>query len=176
MPLVVSRRREPVPSELLAIVVRILESESSLGERLGVRASALVAAAGVLVALTVNLGKDVLTSPDLELGSFGRPLFIVCFVLATVLFFTSAVVAALAARPRRLPRVEPALLTGFMENRTPLSDIRRRMYEQAIKALRQQQETNTEKDRYLRSGAVLFVLATLLLAGDASTLAVTQWD
>lgn len=164
----------PPPDELLAIAVKVFDSENALGERFGIRASALVAAAMILLGLTVNLGKEAVwsTSSELDLGDFGQPVFNGCFVAFTLLLLASAFFAARAARPGELPRVEPELLTKFRDEWT-LPQVRGRMYTVVMDALRAQQRTNDKKRRRLEWAGRLFVLAGLCLAVEACTLAVT---
>jgi hypothetical protein len=164
--------QESVRDELLAIAVKILDSGSALGERLGIRASALVAAAMVLLGLTVNLGKEAVwnTSSKLDLGEFGDQLFTGCFVASTLLLLASAFFVARAARPGKLKRVEAELLSEWT-----LSQVRGHMYVVTIDRLEAQQRTNDKKRRHLDWAGLLFVLAGLCLAVVACTLAVTHW-
>ena len=168
--------QESVRDELLAIAVKTFDSESALGERFGLRASALVAAAMVLLGLTVNLGKEAVwsTSSELNLGTFGHPLFMGCFVASTLLLLASAFAAALAARPGELQRVESQWLKNCRDKST-LLQVRGCMYTVAMRRLEAQQRTNDRKRRQLEWAGRLFVLAGLCLAIDACTLAVTHW-
>jgi hypothetical protein len=135
----------------------------------GLRASALAAAAGVLLALTVNLGKDVLsTSPALDLADVGRPLFSGCFAASTILFLAATFLAARTARPGELAQVEPEQLIP------PLELVRQCVYDVAVEALKAQQHTNARKRRMLTQAGVLFIAASAFLAVGACTVAVTQ--
>ncbi len=173
---------DPVPEALLAIAGDALKAERGFGDRYGVRGSTLVAAAGVVAGLTVNLGTTVVTrlppneddpARALDLGGVGEPLFVLSFVGSVLLLASAAALATFALLPRDPEPVEPEDLREFMEHRKPLPDIRHRLYQGDLRALTKQRGTNETKRNLVGWAGILFVLALLCLMVDAGVLVAT---
>jgi len=176
------RAREPVPPELLTIGTERLTNEQEFAERFNGRGSALIAAAGVILGLTVNLGQEVFDRlshkagqpPALDLGSVGRPIFIALFLGAMLSLALSAVVASTAVLPSTARRLTVDALRNYQRRRMPMADLRDRVYTWTVNAVDDQRINNGKKVRRLRLAVFAFVTGIVLVALDAATLAVQQ--
>jgi hypothetical protein len=175
-------QRDPVPEELFAIAGDALKAERGFGDRYGVRGSTLVAAAGVVAGLTLNLGTSVFTrlppneareARALHLGGVGEPLFVLLFVAAMLLLALSAALATRALQPRDPEPVKPEHLREFMEKRKPLPYVRHRLYKSDLDALTKQRDTNDKKRNLVTWAGWLLVLALICLMVDAGVLIAT---
>jgi hypothetical protein len=176
------RAREPVPPELLTIGTERLTNEQEFAERFNGRGAALIAATGVVLGLTVNLGQEVFGQlshkagrpPALDLGSVGKPIFIACFLGAVLSLALSAVVASTAVMPSKARRLTVDALRNYQRDAMPIADVRDRVYTWTVNAIEDQRTNNAEKVRRLRLAAFAFVTGIVLVALDAVTLSVRQ--
>jgi hypothetical protein len=175
--------REAVPAELLAIASDNLEAERAFAERFNARGTALIAAAGVVLGLVVNVGKDSLSrlrpadpskTTPLDLGTVGEPLFVTCFLLAVVLLATCAVVATIAVLPGKAALFKTESLLLFADERMPMPQARRHFYAVMVEGIDNHRANNVRKARLLRRAGALFVVALLLTAIDAATLTIQE--
>jgi hypothetical protein len=174
--------RETVSPELLTIGTERLASEQEFAERFNGRGSALIAAAGVVLGLTVNLGQEVFgqlshkagQAPALDLGSIGKPAFIACFLGSMLALSLSAVVAITAVLPARARRLTTEALRNYQRHRMPMVDVRNRVYTWTVNAIDDQRANNGVKVRRLRVAGLAFVTGIVLVAVDAAMLSVRQ--
>jgi len=166
----------------LTIGTERLTNEQEFAERFNGRGSALIAAAGVILGLTVNLGQEVFDRlshkagqpPALDLGSVGRPIFIALFLGAMLSLALSAVVASTAVLPSTARRLTVDALRNYQRRRMPMADLRDRVYTWTVNAVDDQRINNGKKVRRLRLAVFAFVTGIVLVALDAATLAVQQ--
>jgi hypothetical protein len=174
--------REPVSPELLTIGTERLVSEQEFAERFNGRGAALIAAAGVVLGLTVNLGQEVFgqlshkagQAPALDLGSVGKPAFIACFLGSMLSLSLSAVVAITAVLPATARRLTVEALRNYQRDRMSMANVRDRVYTWTVNAIDDQRANNREKVRRLRVAGLAFVTGIVLVAVDAAMLAARQ--
>jgi hypothetical protein len=100
-------------AELLSITREMLGDERDRGQGLDAKSATLAGFTGTVLALTTTLGAQLL---DLDLGSFGTPLFQCLYIISVVALGTAALIALVGVlRPQPRIAVTIEAIRGFSE-------------------------------------------------------------
>jgi hypothetical protein len=160
-------------AELLSITREMLGDERDRGQGLDAKSATLAGFTGTVLALTTTLGAQLL---DLDLGSFGTPLFQCLYIISVVALGTAALIALVGVlRPQPRIAVTIEAIRGFSEYpliAQPTVEVQGMMINTLVEAIEHERHLNDRKSRLTRAAAASLTVGFVGVAAQAVTLGV----